>query len=119
MKRKRKTPNGLDKQSHNERNWHRLVYPPTTKGGKRSLPKCENRPHAFPYSLGTTGPRAFAQQAPSDLNVLLETGEPACEPNTGLTKLGYLKATFWDRRSRNYAQPFIFFLFFLLNKTIY
>ena len=59
-----------------------------------SLPKCENRPHAFPYSLGTTGPRAFAQQAPSDLNVLLETGEPACEPNTGLTKLGYLKATF-------------------------
>ena len=119
MKRKRKTPKGPDKQSHNERNWHRLVYPPTTKSGKRSLPKCENRPHAFPYSLGTTGPRAFAQQAPSDLNVLLETGEPACEPNTGLTKLGYLKATFWDRRSRNYAQPFIFFLFFLLNKTIY
>ena len=94
MKRKRKTPKGPDKQSHNERNWHRLVYPPTTKSGKRSLPKCENRPHAFPYSLGTTGPRAFAQQAPSDSNVLLETGEPACEPNTGLTKLGYLKATF-------------------------
>ena len=91
MKRKRKTPKGPDKRSHNERNWHRLVYPPTTKGGKRSLPKCENRPHAFPYSLGTTGPRAFAQQAPSDLNVLLETGGASMRARYGSDQVGLLK----------------------------